>query len=57
MPIGFPLIRPHGLEIASWLHIKLGMRSIMVAIQSKAEAPDASKKLGYAYSHKILFFY
>ncbi len=29
----------------------------MVAIQSKAEAPDASKKLGYAYSHKILFFY
>lgn len=28
----------------------------MVAIQTKAETPDASKKLGYAYSHKILFF-
>lgn len=29
----------------------------MVAIQTKAETPDASKKLGYAYSHKILFFH
>ena len=29
----------------------------MVAIQTKAETPDSSKKLGYAYSHKILFFY